>query len=144
VVHRLAIDRDLEVVGILQTAHDIEVRAIELRAELVFGVERERLLHAESADRAEGSPSMCWFCDRSWATRYVSLPARMFRSPTASLLICDAAVRYRSCNDGDTPSTSDTLSKPYAESSGGSTVVTSMSSRSRSRIAFLYSARLSR
>src|SRR6185436_12174643 len=45
---------------------------------------------------------------------------------------------------GDTPSTSAMLSKPSAESSGGSSAAASTSSASRSRIAFAYSARLSR
>ena len=68
--------------------------------------------------------------------RNVSLPALMSGSPTASAAIFTAADRYFSCSDGETPSTSEMLSKPYAESSGGRSEVTSTSSASRSRTAF--------
>ena len=45
---------------------------------------------------------------------------------------------------GETPSTSAMLSKPAAESSGGSSALTSTSSASRSRMALAYSARFRR
>ena len=76
--------------------------------------------------------------------RNVSLAVPLSGSPTASALTLFAASMKRSSSTGDTPSTSPTLSKPYAESSGGSSVEGSTSSASRSRIAFAYSARFRR
>ena len=88
---------------------------------------------------------MCWSCDASCRTRYTVLRwATRCRSPTASALIRPAAARYRSSSTGETPRTSAMLSKPYAESSGGSSEATSTSSASRSRIALAYSARFKR
>ena len=91
-----------------------------------------------------GSPSMCVSCDRSWRMRNVSLPAAISGLPTATAAIFMAADTYFSCSDGETPSTSEMLSKPYAASSGGRSEVTSTSRSSRSRIAFAYSARFRR
>ena len=87
---------------------------------------------------------MCWSCERSWRTRNVSLPAGRSGLPTATAAIFMAADTYFSCRAGETPSTSEMLSKPYAESSGGRSEVTSTLRSSRSRTAFAYSARFRR
>ena len=55
-----------------------------------------------------------------------------------------AAVAYDSSSVGEIVSEPAMLSKPLAESSGGSSVVTSMSRSSRSRMALAYSVRFSR
>ena len=65
-------------------------------------------------------------------------------SPTAAALIFRAAARYACSSAGELPCASATLSKPKADTSGGSSEATSTSSASRSRIALAYSARLSR
>ena len=56
VVHLPAVDRDLELARILQPANDVQVRAIQLRAELVLGVERERVTNLKTTDRSERKP----------------------------------------------------------------------------------------
>src|SRR5215467_5962666 len=65
-------------------------------------------------------------------------------SPTASALTLCAADRYASSSSGDTPRTSELLSKPLLELSGGSSSAGSTSSPSRSRTALAYSVRLRR
>ena len=65
-------------------------------------------------------------------------------SPTASRLIFAAAERYFSTSIGDTVRTSPMLSKPYPESSAGSSDAASMSIAIRSRTALAYWKRLRR
>src|SRR4029450_6694571 len=50
---RASIDRDLELGGVLESPDDVQVGPIELRLKLVLGVERERVLYAQTTDRAE-------------------------------------------------------------------------------------------
>ena len=55
-IDALAVDRDLHVVRVLEAAHDVEIRAVQLGLEHVVAVERERVAHRGSADRAERKP----------------------------------------------------------------------------------------
>ena len=54
-VHGASVDGDLEVAGVLQPTHHVQVRAIELRVELILGVEGERVPHAQAADRCRAA-----------------------------------------------------------------------------------------
>jgi len=75
--------------------------------------------------------------------RYVAPSALTRGSPTAIELIFMAAETYRSCREGESPKASAILSKPYAESSGGSSDAESISRSRRSRMALAYSVRFS-
>jgi hypothetical protein len=55
-VDALAVDRDLDIVRVLESADDVEIRAVQLRLEHVVAVERERIAHRRPADRAERKP----------------------------------------------------------------------------------------
>ena len=57
------------------------------------------------------SPSCCSLCEASPRTRYVSDPGTIRPLPMASSLIRAAADRYRSSSTGDTPSTSNGLTR---------------------------------
>ena len=120
-MNALAVHRELHVVRVLEAAHDVEIRPIELGLEHVVGVERERVTHQSAADRAERQPvdvlilrEVLADAERIAAGRNVGVAdgaARDLASrPTSNF----------SCSAGETPSTSEMLSKPYAESSGGS------------------------
>ena len=53
-VHARAVHRVLDVVLVLEAAHHAEVRAEHLHGELILGVERQRDLREDAADRADG------------------------------------------------------------------------------------------
>ena len=91
-VHALAVDAISNSLRILEPAHDVQVRAIELRLELVLGVERERVADAEAADRAERQPVDVLVL-REVLRHAVGVAARprCSGSPTASALIFAAA-----------------------------------------------------
>src|SRR5262245_18335789 len=52
-MHLAPVVRNLELAGILKPADDIQVGAIELRTELVLGIEAESLRDLQAADGAE-------------------------------------------------------------------------------------------
>ena len=83
-------------------------------------------------------------CRRPRERSKVSMPGPIVGSPTASRLILRAATRYRCSSVGDIESTSAMLSRPWSDSSGGSSVSGSISSASRSRMALPYSNRFRR
>ena len=82
-------------------------------------------------------------CERTIGMVYV-IPVRLLGSPNARPLTFLATSTYRSRSPGDTVSTSAMLSKPWADSSAGSSAVPSISSASRSRMVLVYSNRLRR
>ncbi len=55
-VDPLPVDRDLDIVRVLESANDVEIRAVQLRLEHVVAVERKRIAHRGPADRAERQP----------------------------------------------------------------------------------------
>ena len=74
----------------------------------------------------------------------VSMAGPIVGSPMASRLIFRAATKYRPSSVGDIERTSAMLSKPWSDSSAGSSDAVSISSASRSRIALPYSNRFKR
>ncbi len=78
-------------------------------------------------------------CLRPRETLNVSMDGPVAGSPTASRLIFRAATKYRPSSVGDIESTSAMLSKPWSDSSAGSSDAASISRASRSRIALPYS-----
>ena len=54
--HALTVDRDLELMGVLESANRLEVGPNQGHLKLIVPVQRERLTHAESADGPERQP----------------------------------------------------------------------------------------
>ena len=52
----LTVNRDLDLMRVLETADGLEVSAIQRQRELVLGVERERVVDDQAADRAKRQP----------------------------------------------------------------------------------------
>ena len=91
-----------------------------------------------------GRPAWFTYCCAARLPGYTLPVSRAFGLPMACTLTSRAAARYCSRNDGVTFSTSATLSKPCEWSSRGSSASASTSMSSSSRMALLYSRRLSR
>ena len=54
--HALAVDRDLELMRMLEPANRFEIRAQQRDVELVLAVERKEVVHTDAADGAERQP----------------------------------------------------------------------------------------
>ena len=90
----LAVDGELELVRILEPAHDVQVGAKELHLEDVLAVERKRVATRSAADRAERQ-TVDVLVLREVLPDAVGFAARRESSgsPTASALIFLAADR---------------------------------------------------
>ena len=122
-VHARAVHSVLDLVLVLEAARHAQVRAEHLHGELILGVERQRDLRENAADRADRLAFDVRVLRRVLTdAENVCAAMPMSGSPMASALTLFAASMNRSSSTGDMPSTSPTLSKPYAESSGGSSV----------------------
>ena len=110
----------------------------------VFAVGRELVLDEHAAARAERQPLDVASSATCRSARRTPSASACVTLPMARRLILPAADRYASMSAGDIVSVPAMLSNPCVESSDGRNLVASTSSASRSRIAFAYSARLSR
>ncbi len=105
----------------------------------VFGIQREMMADGNSALRADRQVARFHVRFAQWREEWIVRGGRTERgSPTANRLILAAAERYFSSSMGDTVRTSPILSKPYPESSAGSSDAESISRAIRSRMALAY------
>ena len=87
-MHALAVDRDLDLVRVLEAAHDVQVGAIELDLEDVLAVERKRVAHEQCRRRCRAAGLRCAGSATGPGERGTCrCPAPMSGSPTASALI---------------------------------------------------------
>src|SRR5688572_28084371 len=137
--HALTVERDLELVLVLQPSNRAKVGLQQPDLDHVFAVERECVRGHEAAARAGREVLVLLHLRRVAADPIRFRSGHDTRAADRQLADVRRGGKITFQQAGDTPRRLALLSKPSAESSGGSSVAVSTSSASRSRIAFAYS-----